>query len=149
MSRTASSPTDGSPGRRHAWSTGGLVYGGLLLTLCGVMWVLEGVAALRKDNVFNQVNNYTFQFDLTGWGWTHIVLGGLSVITGGILMATSARSARIVGIVLGSVCICLNFMFVVYQPAWALIMIALAFFVVWTLASYNEYAQYAGDDSGN
>lgn len=144
----ANSPLVGSPGRHSTRTGGGLVRGGILLTLCGVMWVLEGVVALRKDRVFNEISDYTFQFDLTGWGWTHIVLGALSVITGIVLLATRAGWVRIAGIVLASLCICVNFVFVVYQPVWSLVMIAFAFFVVWSLASYNPYAEYADDDSG-
>ena len=58
-----------------AWAEGIGIFAGAALLTVGLFQFLEGVAAAAKDDVFVRTTNYVFYFDLTTWGWIHIVVG--------------------------------------------------------------------------
>ncbi|MFE9660281.1 MULTISPECIES: hypothetical protein [unclassified Streptomyces] len=116
------------------WVTGGTVFAGVLMLVSGVLAVLNGIAAVAEDDVYARVGDYVFEFSLTTWGWIHIVLGVLVAVVGyGILKG--ADWARAVGVGLAALSIVLNFIWLPYQPLWALISIAIGVFVIWALCS--------------
>ncbi|MEV3872874.1 hypothetical protein [Streptomyces sp. NPDC049906] len=139
------SGTPGAPGTsdrgrhdgRTGWVTGGTVFAGVLMLVSGVLAVLNGIAAIAEDDVYASVNDYVFEFDLTSWGWIHLVLGVLVALTGyGILKG--ADWARAVGVGLAALSVVLNFVWLPYQPLWALVAIAIGLFVIWALCSAPE-----------
>jgi cytochrome b subunit of formate dehydrogenase len=112
------------------------------LLVNGVLNVLQGIAAIAQDEVYARVDNYIYRINLTGWGWILVVLGVVLAVTGaGILKG--AEWARLTGIVLASLSIIAQFMFLPYAPLWGLIMIVLDFFVIWALAVYRPDAARA------
>ncbi|MFJ4768912.1 hypothetical protein ACIP88_07345 [Streptomyces uncialis] len=126
--------TDRPDHRRDSWVTGGTVFAGVLMMVSGVLSVLNGIAALAKDDVYARVGDYVFEFNLTTWGWIHIVLGALVAIVGyGILKG--ADWARAVGVGLAALSVVLNFIWLPYLPLWALVSIAIGIFVIWALCS--------------
>ncbi|MEU3370386.1 hypothetical protein ACFYM2_25190 [Streptomyces sp. NPDC006711] len=119
--------TGGSP-----WASGGAVFAGVLLFVDGVLAVLNGIAGIAKDNVYARVGDYTYEFSLTAWGWIHLIIGVLLVITGsGILKG--AEWARALGVGLAALSIVANFIWLPYQPIWAVIAVAIGVFVIWSL----------------
>ncbi|WP_445400549.1 DUF7144 family membrane protein [Streptomyces sp. LE64] len=137
---TPGAPGTGGRGRhdgRTGWVTGGTVFAGVLMLVSGVLAVLNGIAAIAEDDVYASVNDYVFEFDLTTWGWIHLVLGVLVALVGyGILKG--ADWARAVGVGLAALSVVLNFVWLPYQPLWALVAIAIGLFVIWALCSAPE-----------
>ncbi|MFJ9865267.1 hypothetical protein [Streptomyces sp. NPDC101165] len=121
------------------WAEGGLVFAGVMLLVEGVLAVLQGISALAADDVYSRIGTYVYKINLTGWGWILLVLGVVAVVTGaGVLRR--AEWARAVGIGLASLSVIAQFLFLPYSPVWALVMIAIDFFVIWSLAVYQpEY----------
>ncbi|GAA2794440.1 DUF7144 family membrane protein [Streptomyces showdoensis] len=114
------------------WASGGTLFGGVVLTVVGVLDIFQGIAAIAKDDVYTRVGDYVFKFDLTSWGWIHLILGILAVIVGlGLLKGMSW--ARAAGVAIASLTIIANFMWLPYTPWWALILIAVSVFVIWSL----------------
>ncbi|MFB7913205.1 hypothetical protein [Streptomyces sp. NPDC056061] len=114
------------------WAAGGTMFAGVLLLVDGVFGVIKGVAGIASDQVYARIDNYTFRFDVTAWGWIHLVLGiVLGIIGWGILMG--AMWARAAGVVLAAVSLVVNFAWLPYQPIWAVISIAIDTFVIWAL----------------
>lgn len=125
-----------------AWAVGGVTFAGILLLVNGILAILQGISAIAKDDVYARVDEYVYRINLTGWGWILVVLGAVAVVTGlGILKG--AEWARITGIVLASLSIIAQFLFLPYAPLWGLIMIAVDFFVIWALAAYKPDAERA------
>ena len=62
---------------------------------------------------------------MTTWGWIHLVLGVLVVVTGFALLA-AATWARIVGLVLVILVAIANFLWLPYQPVWSIVIIVLS-----------------------
>ncbi|WP_128984087.1 DUF7144 family membrane protein [Streptomyces roseicoloratus] len=131
------SPT---PARDDGWAAGGTIFAGVLMTVIGVLDVFQGIAAIAEDDVYARVGDYVFKFDLTSWGWIHLCLGVVVMIVGfGVLKG--AAWARIAGIALASLNIVLQFLFLPYQPWWALFSMAVSIFVVWALATDGSYGR--------
>ncbi|MGA4840702.1 DUF7144 family membrane protein [Streptomyces sp. G45] len=114
------------------WATGGALFAGVLMLVYGVLGVLTGIAGIAKDDVYARVGDYVYEFNLTAWGWIHLVLGVLVAVTGwGILKG--AEWARATGIALAAVAMVAQFLWLPYTPLWALISLALGVFVIWAL----------------
>ncbi|HEY9439518.1 MAG TPA: hypothetical protein VIS29_12880, partial [Streptomyces sp.] len=75
----------------------------------GAMAILQGVAAIAKDDVFVVTNNYAFQYSLTGWGWVHLILG-IVIVLAGFALFTGALWARIIGVALAGLGALANFL---------------------------------------
>ncbi|MEU9096738.1 hypothetical protein [Streptomyces sp. NPDC048361] len=114
------------------WASGGVVFAGVLLFVDGVLAVLNGIAGIAKDDVYARIGGYTYEFNLTTWGWIHLVIGVLLIVTGaGILRG--AAWARALGVGMAALSIVANFIWLPYQPIWAVIAIAIGVFVIWSL----------------
>ncbi|MFF1677482.1 hypothetical protein ACFVYG_15735 [Streptomyces sp. NPDC058256] len=116
------------------WASGGTVFAGVLMMVTGILSVLNGIAGIAADDVYTRVGSYVYEFNLTTWGWIHLVIGVLVAITGwGILQGMDW--ARGVGIGLAALSMIEYFMFLPYAPFWSIISIAIAVFVIWALAT--------------
>ncbi|GGV50337.1 hypothetical protein GCM10010277_45170 [Streptomyces longisporoflavus] len=134
----------GSPRGESAWASGGTMFAGVLMLVNGILGMFEGIAGIAKDDVYTRVGDYVYKFNLTAWGWIHLILGILVAVTGyGILKG--ANWAKACGIALASLAVVLNFLWLPYQPIWALISIAIALFVIWALCT----DQPDGPDAGH
>lgn len=124
-------------GRRTAWAAGGSVFAGMMLLIGGVIAVLEGIVGIADDAVYVRTRGaYAYKFDVTAWGWIHLVLGVIAVAVGYGLL-TGAPWARYAGIAIAGLSLIANFMFLPYQPVWSVIMIGIDTFVIWALATYH------------
>ncbi|MFF3325743.1 hypothetical protein [Streptomyces sp. NPDC002889] len=124
--------TDGTSG----WVSGGVVFAGVLMLCSGVLAVLQGIAAIAEDDVYTRIGDYVYKLDLTGWGWLHIILGVLVAVVGGGLLR-NASWARVAGIVLASLSLIAQFLFLPYAPIWSVVVMAIDVFIIWALASYH------------
>ncbi|MFB8080589.1 MULTISPECIES: DUF7144 family membrane protein [unclassified Streptomyces] len=123
-----------------AWASGGTLFAGVLMLVTGFMDVFQGIAGIAKDDVYTRVGDYVFKFNLTTWGWIHLILGIVVAIAGfGILKG--AEWGRVAGIALASLNILFQFMFLPYQPWWALFSMAISVFVIWALATDEAYGR--------
>lgn len=118
----------------NAWAEGIGIFAGAALLVVGIFQFLEGVAAAAKDDVFVTTTNYVFEFDLTTWGWIHIVLGILVAVVGGAILA-GQKWALVAGIVVAMVSALMNFVWLPYYPAWAILIIAFDIAVIWALST--------------
>ncbi|BAG21984.1 MULTISPECIES: DUF7144 family membrane protein [Streptomyces] len=132
----ASRPADPRPGGGSGspWAAGGTVFAGVLLFVDGVLGVLKGIAGIASNDVYTRINDYVFKFSVTSWGWIHLVLGVILILVGwGIL--SGAAWARAAGVVLASLNLIANFMWLPYTPVWAIVTIAIDVFVIWALCT--------------
>jgi hypothetical protein len=108
----------------------------ILMLLAGMFQVLVGLLAIFENEIYVQTRNYLFKFDVTTWGWIHLVVGvvvGLAAL--GLLRGRTW--ARVVGIlaVLSAIA---NFLFIPYYPVWSLLIIAVDVFIIWALAVHGR-----------
>lgn len=117
---------------KQAWAEGFTLAGGSLLMIVGVLDLCRGIMAVAKDDVFVNTPNYIFQFNLTSWGWIHVVLGAIAVIVSLGLFRT-ATWARAAGVIIAGLVIIANFLSMPYYPLWSIVMIAIAGLIIWAL----------------
>ncbi|MEU1468988.1 hypothetical protein ABZ434_12310 [Streptomyces sp. NPDC005761] len=118
----------------HPFRTGWTAFAAILMIFGGAMAIFQGISAIAKDDVFVTTRNYVFQFNLTGWGWIHLILGILIVLAGCALF-TGAFWARAVGVVLAGLAALANFAWLPHYPLWSIVLIALDIFVIWALCA--------------
>jgi len=123
--------------RESPWASGLAVFAGSLMMIVGVWQALEGIGALVHDKVYVATPDYIYSFDLTGWGWVHLLLGIL-IAGAGFGVLRGQTWARVTGIVLASLSLILNFVFIPYYPIWSLLIIALDVAVIWALATHRR-----------
>lgn len=112
----------------------------VLLLVHGVLSILEGVSALANDRVYVQVVHYAFRFDLTAWGWIQLIIGVLLILAG-LGLLRGALWALVTALMLASLSIIVNFMFLPYQPVWSVIQIGIGAFIIWSLCTAAMDAQ--------
>ena len=117
-----------------AWAFGFATFAGLLMIISGGWGIVTGISAILDDEVYVATPGYVYAFDLTAWGWVHLVLGVL-VVLAGIGVVRGASWARVVALVLAGLSLLLNFLFIPYYPLWSILLIAFNVAVVWGLAT--------------
>jgi hypothetical protein len=114
------------------WAVAGITFGATILLLVGIFEIIAGLAAIFDDDFYVITQNYAFDLDTTAWGWIHLILGILLVLTAWGLYAGQAWAA-VTAIVLAVLSAVANFFFIPYYPFWSILMIALAVWVIWAL----------------
>lgn len=115
------------------------VIAAILLAVAGILSVLQGIAAIASDEIFVTGIQYTYAFDVTGWGWVHLIVGVLVVLTAFALM-TGATWARVTAVVLAGLSIVVNFVWLPYYPLWGIMVIALDVVVIWAVSTWDREA---------
>ncbi|WP_433477030.1 DUF7144 family membrane protein [Spirillospora sp. CA-142024] len=141
MSQQTSARRHSEVQTQHAgvWATGLAVFAGVLMLMIGSFQALQGVAAIVKDQFYVVTPRYVYDFDVTAWGWTHLVLGIL-VALAGLFIFTGHVWARAVGIAFAAANAISQFLFLPYYPVWSVVMIALDVAVIWALCVYGRRA---------
>lgn len=113
------------------------MFAGVLLLVDGALAIIKGITSIAEDEVYTRLGAYVFKFDVTAWGWIHLILGIILVVVGiGVLKL--AGWARALGVAFAACSIVLNFMWLPYTPFWAIISIAVDVFIIWALCSDTD-----------
>jgi hypothetical protein len=114
------------------WAVGGITFAACMLLLIGCFQAVNGLVAIFDDDFYVVTQNYTFDLDTTAWGWIHLVIGILLLITGIGLLARQTW-AGVTAIFLAMLSAVANFFFIPYYPFWSILVIALDVWVIWAL----------------
>src|SRR3982074_904310 len=78
------------------WKSGFVVFAGTIMIVAGVFQALAGLVALFRNEVYVIGLNYVFSFDVTTWGWIHLIIG-IVVAVAGAAVLTGQLWGRIAG----------------------------------------------------
>jgi hypothetical protein len=124
------------PGRAQrdvsGWAVGGIAFAGTVMVMIGAFQIMEGIVAIANDTFYVVTRNYTFDLDVTAWGWIHLILGVIVLATGFGLFSRSTW-AGVTALVICTLSAISNFFFIPYYPFWAIVVIALNVWVIWAL----------------
>jgi hypothetical protein len=113
------------------------VFAAVLMIMVGVFQAINGLVALVNDEFFVVTQQWIFQFDLTAWGWIHLILGGL-VFAAGVGLFSGQAWARTVAVILAVASAVANFAYLPWYPLWSIIMIALSVSVIWAVTAHGR-----------
>jgi hypothetical protein len=123
--------------RESPWAGGLSVFAAAVMVVAGFWHAMTGIAALVNDDVYISTPRYVYSFDLTAWGWIHL-LAGILVAGAGFAVTRGQTWARVVGIALACLSLIANFLFIPYYPLWSMVIIALDVAIIWALATYRR-----------
>jgi len=123
-------------------AVGWTVFAAVMMWLIGGFHAIAGLVALIEDEFYVLTPDYIFQFDVTTWGWVHLIVG-IVVILAGAALFSGAVWARTVGVILAVVSILANFAWLPWYPFWSIIMITVNFFVIWALTVHGRDIEVA------
>ena len=118
-------------------AAGVTAFAGVLMLIGGLMQAFQGLVALANDTFYVAGKEYLFEFDVTAWGWIHLILG-IVVAVAGFGLFQGATWARVVAVAVASLSIVANFMWMPYYPIWSLTLIAFDVLVIWAVTAYSQ-----------
>jgi hypothetical protein len=123
-------------GEASGGAVGLILFAGILMIMVGCLQFFEGLVAVVNDTFYVATRNYLFQFDVTTWGWIHLIVGLIVALAGWGLL--SGRTwARVVAITVAVLSAIANFLWLPYYPFWALTLITLNVLVIWAVAAHG------------
>jgi hypothetical protein len=125
------------------WAHGIAVFAGVIMIVGGAFEAFEGLAAVVNDKYLVVLPNYIYAFDLTVWGWIHLLVG-LALLAIGIFVLRGATWARVAGMIAAGLSAVLNFIWLPYSPWWSLTVIVIDILVIWALAAYLRQPESQG-----
>ncbi len=128
-----------SPADREGRLSALVPFAASLMMLVGVFEMITGLVALVGDGLYVVRGDHAFAWDLTVWGWSHLVLG-LLVGLSGLALYHGRMRVRPIAMVLVGVGAIATFAFLPYYPAWSLLVILLDIVVLGALAVHGRWA---------
>ena len=111
---------------------GGVVFAAAMMIVIGIFQAIEGLVAIFDDNWYVVTRHYTFDLDVTAYGWIHLILGIVILLAGCALFAGKVWGG-VLAIFLAILSAIANFFFIPYYPFWSIIIIALCIWVIWSV----------------
>lgn len=119
------------------WAIGWTAFAGILMMMMGFWWIISGFVALLDSEFYIVTLRWIFQFDVSVWGWIHLILG-IVILASGCGLFLGAVWARIVGVILAGLAGLLAFAWLPYYPVWAILFIAISVAVIWALTVHGR-----------
>lgn len=131
--RQASGPSPEPTG----W-VGWIAFAGTLMVMVGILHFIQGLVAVFQDDYYLVgKNGLTVHLDYTAWGWTHMIAGAI-VAAAGVALFSGKMWARVIGVILASVSLLVNFAFIAAYPFWSVIVIAMDIFIILALTVHGR-----------
>jgi hypothetical protein len=112
--------------------TGWTAFAGVMLIMAGALGAFEGLTAIFKDDWVLAGENYVITFDITLWGWIHLLMGAL-VMVAGFAVLNNALWGRTVGIVVAFFHALVMIPMISVQPWWTILIIVLDVVIIYGL----------------
>jgi hypothetical protein len=123
-------------GRPTGWAAY-LVFAGVMLGLVGLFQIMAGLTALFNDDILVVTSDRLLvSVDYTVWGWAHLLLGALAIVTSFLLLRGNPVG-RMAGIAIAAVSAVANLGFLSANPAWAITVIAFDVVVIYAIAVHG------------
>lgn len=124
----------GGPSRPAAGGeySGWIAFAGVMMLILGSLDALWGLAAIVNDEIVVVGGTGALIFDITTWGWIHLILGSAVALTG-LGLITGNAAARVAGIFFVAVNAVAQIVWFPAAPLWAFLMIILDTVIIYQL----------------
>jgi hypothetical protein len=106
-----------------------------MLIIVGLLDVVDGLWALDRADATS--DRLLYADKLGGWGWFYLILG-IVLVLAGIGVFYRSQWARWTGIILASIAVVTNMLWIFVFPVTSLVVMFLATLVVYGLVVYGE-----------
>lgn len=113
------------------------MFAACMMVLIGLWWVIAGLTGLINDEFYVTTRNYVFRFDVTAWGWIHLI-AGILVVFAGFGLFSGAVWARTVGVIMAMLAALIGFAWIPWYPFWAILIVAASVAVIWALIAHGR-----------
>jgi hypothetical protein len=133
--RTTSRPPAG------AELSGWIAFAGVMMIILGSLDALWGLAGILNNEIVVVGGRGAIIFDITAWGWIHLILGIVVALTGfGLLSGNPA--ARVAGVFFVALNAIAQIVWFPAAPLWAFLMIIIDIVIIYQL-TVNWYGEAA------
>jgi hypothetical protein len=126
---------------RSGWAVGWTYFAAFMMVMLGFWHAIAGLSAILKKTVFSAGNQlgdgYFLKFNVSTWGWIHLILG-IVILLAGFGLLGGAVWARTIGVILAVISAIAAFAWIPYYPVWGIVIVAMAFAVVWALTTHGR-----------
>ena len=120
-----------------SWAVGWSAFAAVMLVILGAADFFQGLVALVNDDFYVVGREWVFEFNVTTWGWIHLI-GGIVLVLSGIGIFSGNVAARTVGVIVAGLSVLWNFAWLPYYPIWSVILIAIGVAVIWALTAHGR-----------
>lgn len=124
---------------------GWVYFAGFMVILSGIFQTIAGLTALLNDKFYVVTQENILAFDITTWGWIHLILG-IVLICAGTALFSGKTWARVVGVILALISFVAQFAFVSTYPIWSITVMVLDVFVIYALTVHGHEAKVATEE---
>jgi hypothetical protein len=118
-------------------AVGWIFFASVMMTLIGIFHIFTGIGGIAEDDIYVKGANYIFQFDVTTWGWIHLLLG-LVILFASFSLYKGSVWARTVGVIMALISAVAAFAWMPYYPIWGITIVAVAVSVIWALTAHGR-----------
>ena len=122
--------------QRSGW-TGWITFAAVMMILAGSLNLLYGIIAAVNDEWVVFTNRANVYLDISEWGWVHIIVGAVVLISGLGLFSGNIL-ARTIAVVVASISLVVNFFFIPVYPLWAITVIVIDLLVIWAVTAHGR-----------
>ena len=109
-----------------------VIFAGVILFIAGSLGFFYGLGAVLNDEAITVQGRGVIVWDFTAWGWVHMVLGVIMVLTSaGLLMGVGW--ARVMGVIFATLNAIAQVGLITAFPLWSILLIALDVIVIYQL----------------
>jgi hypothetical protein len=134
---SSASRVTGTRTRSRSLWVGWVFFGSAMMIMLGAFNLIEGFVALFNDEYYVPTPQGLLLFDLTAWGWIHVITGALAVVVG-VGVFSGATWARICGVIVCGFNAIAQLAFLSAYPVWAILVIALDVLVIYALIAHGD-----------
>ncbi|MFT4048835.1 MAG: hypothetical protein QM648_03260 [Solirubrobacterales bacterium] len=116
-------------------ATGPLKFASVMLSIAGVLSIIDGIAAVAGDDRFNATK--LFFNSLTAWGIAYIVVGLLQLYAANEIRLRKARGL-LLGVTFASLSGIVHFMSIGAYPIWSITVMVIDFAVLFALLTNDD-----------
>ena len=116
---------------------GWIAFASFMMILGGIFQFIVGLAAILNDKFYFLVSNYIFTWDVSVWGWIHVLVS-LVVIMAGFALLNGQMWARIIAVVVAGASMLVNVAWIPYYPIWSLLIIVVDLLVIYALIVHGD-----------
>jgi hypothetical protein len=122
--------------QRTGW-TGWITFAAVMMILAGSLNLFYGIVAAVNDEWVVFTNRANVYLDISEWGWVHIIVGAVVLISG-IGLFSGNILARTIAVVVASISLIVNFFFIPVYPLWAITVIVIDLLVIWAVTAHGR-----------